>query len=288
MNPGPYNPTNDGPEAKAWECLRRNKAFRSRADRLGKVLTGEFIPGANPDRIPGPSYAPMVREKWLHSIQSGPARLALEFLFPAEQASGFDVETPWPQTPAIFRAGLTSIMEGVMPEVILPPPRELLGRLTSADARLKLAGWFNYARPLMAANQAVSIPAAIRDPQHRKVVIAAILKRVPQPFLKAAPRTQRGSSYLGSDTQWRAFLMAEYYEGMGASRLHARNLVALFLYEKDTYHGLTEPQRLSEQGKAAVKEIAAKYGERVGDYIRAIKEAIGSIYSPRGESSQLS
>ena len=131
-----YNPCSDGLAAKAWECLRRNSAFRGRADRFKKIRSEKNA-----------SEAVLLQQAWLARIQHRLAEVAFSHLFPVDLEKcrllpvRFDVDTTWPKTSCRFRADFSACLKPrvagekidpwappspslyVLPTRIEPPPK---------------------------------------------------------------------------------------------------------------------------------------------------------------------
>ena len=287
MNATLYNPCPDGLPAKAWECLRRNKAFRKRAERFQKLRT---------ERTKLQSV--LTCRTWLHRMQHPLARVALECLFPMDHEKEkwlrvvFTVDTKWPDTPEHFREAFASVLtpldagaeqdpwapptrsQYVLPMRIPPPPKGILGRINSPKGQDELVAWLlQYERLLKEG--AWSIPQTIRDPAHRKAVMAELGKAMPKARLSAGPETQRGSSFLGTEADWDTWLfITALRKKSGLSLLKAEPLASWRRFDPKGYWKCPAGDRPYKVGVPAIHKSV----HHITKSRKAVDEAIKSVY----------
>jgi hypothetical protein len=294
MPPDLYNPCPDGLPAKAWECLRRNKAFRKRSDRLKELRAEETE-----------SNAAHLQRIWLQRVQQPIAHVALSHLFPLDiekdkiLRARFNVDTLWLKTSGAFRAAFASVLTPesagektdpriapplsvyVLPKRISPPPRGIIGRLTSEEGRSELAAWLLLWEPVLKAG-AWSIPQKIRDPAHRNAILDELRKATPIAELPAGPDTKKGSGYLGTEADWDTWLfISDLQTRVGISRLKAEYQAAWRRFDFKSYSDWPEAERLSNSAEYAAESVHERNAHHITRSRQTVDNAIKSIYPRR-------
>lgn len=168
-----YNPWDHGPEAKFWECLRRNQFF---AEAL------QWAQSSHPKSIPSPAYGD-------HGLV---ARIAM-----ANSNVESLLRCRWTELPDQLRLVLTQVL--CMRATVKEVPTNGVANGVSLELRLQH----------MAENHLlVAIPPAF-DKDHQKRMLADLKKRMELRLLNQNEHLHQRGSAFGAKMQWHNFLLVE-------------------------------------------------------------------------------
>lgn len=272
-----YNPCSGGICAKTWECLRRNEKFRAllktQREAEGKERASSW-------------------EMAISREGNQFARIALGYILPTsyrrnrpvEAKPWFDENTPWPRTPKEFRVGLEEILtkSPKSPFVVDKPPFDVIsigGLLDFFPEREGyFHGWIQRAKRTWALYDVIAVPKFIRDTKHRDEILSAVRKIV-RSTKRRDVYLKPGGRFLGSRTDWDAFLVSECWKKLGADTMTARGITACHLYDKEYFVRWSEAEILgSELAKKEATDLYVRRRVQTERYLSAIKSAIDSIY----------
>ncbi len=271
MSGPPYNPCNDGLPAKVWECLRRNSEFRSLLDRERAV----------PQQSRALSW-----EATTGNEQNVFAQAALTYLLPTRSKRTHctrvskpqvDERMAWPQTPPGFRAAIerAASFHWPLPNEVLRPPVEAMGRLTSSAGRAPLLDWLVEANRTWLNYDVIAVPKFVRDTEHRKAIEKDLRQRIRITGRKGRTLTNEGSAF-GTTKEWDVFLFVERRISSGDTKLAARRKAAVEFYGREA--SLSHQFLTAEKAAKIADQIDTKQGTHIANRLAAVERAIADVY----------
>lgn len=275
MNTYLYNPAADGYASKAWECLRRNLAFRTEIDAFRQALRAQQHPKigalAKQDRNLIPAQAFLAVSSQL-AKKGSLLRTGYGELPPKIE------DTAWPELPELLRHCLESAANvdfeplrqlDPMPVDAIGQPL-LYGNPEQQDAFLR---WTKTIPTNSEAYTIVAIPRRVRDTQRRQMCKKALLELLPTASQRAKKLKPTGRA-LGSRTEWAAYLFVEAELGAGKSKLSAWTSAAIQFYGgrlRQIPHGIKAHAR-------EMRRVATQRMPLIEMHVKAIEEAIRKSY----------
>ena len=253
----PFNPCEDGFEAKVWECLRRNVDFKQdfeKAQNQGpQLFLRRFFFHWN--------------EAWAKNV------FARELLC---SPAGWNTSKSWPEIQMQVREKLRAVNR--TREAVRWPKMNLSEWQHAAGSKIKFIGFLLKTERENRPYLNFGIPAFIRDQAHRDRIKAQLDAWIPQPQADARYFKATGRM-LGTKKEWEAYLLNEGWVAKGLSKIRARALVSLEMHEPATFRAYDERFLLSEEGKAVASSVDQQRGSHpVGTRIATIREQIKSVY----------
>lgn len=256
-HPGLYNPCNDGYAAKAWECLRRNEAFKKISANLSAALDADDAKEIYYDAING-------------ALNEG-NRVAFETI---GQGSVWGLERVWPDISAKARRKFEALFEPSEPAIDLYPSfkgAQLKAAIIRADDdRIKYCHDFLI----------LLVPRFVRDTNHRN----ALKKQFDEEILpQAVPnaRLLKGSGrILGGDADWQSYLLYEQWQQLGYGLDKATQLIAWERYGKEKFNFGRTPEKRRKRAEEKLEDELhpSKWVGRVVDQIRVVERSIESVF----------
>ncbi len=319
MNPIGYNPTPDGLAAKAWECLRRNKEFRSNVD-IGFVTgwqNSDPMPEDPPDR-----YEDLV---YLSVTAAEDNNRVAEIVFDcSDEAWGTDVI--WPNLPDQIKSKLSRLFKSPSPQNIYSDFPTFTGGMTAAF-QISPKGYphmfseqsrKNYSESkgldplavleigksmedLLIHHSLVAIPKYVRDGAHHKAVLESLKGLMPKPRHSTRALNPTAGAMMGTESAWVAFLTWEKYKDQVPISSRLSGICYTAVTQPDSFEtgsmsvrelqdlietdpeSLCLPSSLGNEKWKEIDELGSRRGAEVEKrYLDPIKQAIELSY-PRFE-----
>jgi hypothetical protein len=265
----PYNPATHGLPAKAWECLRRNSDFKA------------VIDAARSSREETQEQAHIA---WLEAMLAvnQPAHFLLgRFNEP------FNLAQPWPEFPAQFKAEFERFFSTERKHSFGDDFASFSGGGSLPYVVDSIPEGADIIAPM--GHTSVAIPNHIRDPRHRAAVIRSLIKLVRKPSAGDVRATANNGRVLGTEAEWRSFLLAEQWqESAGFLPGKAANLAAWEIYGGQTFGGSGKARTTAADRFLTENPKSHKRKSKVEEQVRAIETAIHSVYpdfAPFGAAS---
>jgi hypothetical protein len=255
----PYNPALHGLPAKAWECLRRNQEFR------------DVIKAARASREEIPDEVLIA----IYETSTSASKAASFLLHRCGQP--FDLGRPWPDFPLSLKKEFENLFStkrkysfgddfasfsggGSLPYVVdsIPEGADIISPV---------------------GHTLVAIPNHIRDPRHRAAVIQSLSKLVSQPSTRDVRTAANNGRILGSESEWRGFLLVEQWQtSAGFMPGKAANLAAWELYGDAPFGDRAEARAKAAEHFLSEHPKSHKRRSKVLEQVKAIETAIKSVY----------
>lgn len=279
--PTPYNPASDGFTAKAWECLRRNKEFRkdlhlddadSEDDAVDllhifqtRMATHPFFAAIRDPLID-------LSEAWDDSGDPEPAYYYLRSL---------SIHMSWPEIHPITQGGLEDGLGryGAFPIEI--PDRSAIDpddKKYSPDKAEKLLA--DLASNLD-THRAIYVPATVWDRRHKEDILREVAELLGVPLAKDARWLKNRGRALGTEAEWRAFLLVEQWRSRECGKLGptiAANLAAWEIYAGESFgNTCTERKEAAENFRQECHKLH-QHTATIERRVRRVEQAIKSVY----------
>jgi len=268
-----YNPCNDGFEAKAWECYRRNKLFKkqnqSSPSRTNKVIYTNYIK----KMLQGPIECKVPISYW-------PKNPFHKTIFFYEMVDSFNkvsirgskskintdipllnLNQTWSKVDSRIRKGIELALKGPLANKIDYP----ISDKTKTDLCRSEKKYL------------IDLPDFIWDNKHKKEVLKQIADLLPKPKVQIKWRKKTGR-LLGTFSQWAIFLIVEDWLNQKYSMFNAINLAAVEYYSKKNF-GINPSERAANV-RIWLKGLSSKHPSyaKVDKAYRKILAAISSVY----------
>lgn len=264
----PYNPAKDGFPAKAWECLRRNEDFIVDFGSIRQTADDE--------------------ERHYHrlhlecSLEERANSLAV-FAFANEKQ--IDISKSWPELPLGFRSRFEALFRVDRAFDPQDPMANFLGAgsLPYLIDRSKI----HHQIDCPEGYRLVAVPRHIRDHDHRKAITAALEDLIGSPLVTNAQWLKPSGRYLGSEAEWRAFLLIEQWtseRGGGFAKKMAANFAAREIFDSKDFGENQEERSATAFAVRSVDPKLHRYTSIIENRAKAVKKAVNSVYpvfSPR-------
>ncbi len=278
-NPLGYNPAEDGFPAKAWECLRRNKAFyddlnlshaKSEEDALS--LAEDFKAHMQSNSFYRAIYSPLVewswgdpdeKEDWYHLTRC------------------LDLGTAWPKIHPDTR---DLIEDSLSPHEALnfeTPNFEEIDPYKKNFSDAKAKKFLSELANSLETHRLILLPATVWDRQHKGRILAEVSEILGNPMAKDARWLKNSGRALGSEAEWRSFLLVEQWRNPRCGNYGpgmAANLAAWEIYGGEDFG--EEPKVRLGAARAFLKhcEKFQKHAATVEKHVRLIEKAVSSVY----------
>ena len=207
----PYNPAKDGFPAKAWECLRRNEAFYDDYSLSNAHCEEDAIDEAEHFKSHMQShpfynavYAPLVQWSECHDSDDREQRYFLLRSLSLHE-SWHEIHS---ETKGYLEASLARLeaIEIETPEPIDIDPYSEDDFSETVAKKLLSELWEN-----RSTHRPICIPSVVWDRRHKESILAEVSEILGKPLAKDARWLQNNGRVLGSEAEWRAFLLVEQW-----------------------------------------------------------------------------
>ena len=250
---GSYNPAQDGFAAKVWECLRRNSKFRSVIER--------YLSTPESEQHAGSQLFPYSSDYHIAQIGFEVVTFGSEFS-PEHGVNGLP---NWNSLSFHYQERLRDAIE----------PRVPLSEVFWPDEEVNLSEWV---KDRSKRSIFVEIPRHVRDTDHRKAILAAIERLVPEAQVNAKRIKPTGSS-LGSVVEWDCYLKAQQWAELGFTAAGIRcDLVAYEKFGKEDFGDSPGVRKRAALHFRSAKPKQQKHFATVEKHIEKIESSIASVY----------
>jgi hypothetical protein len=301
--PAPYNPASDGFTAKAWECLRRNKAFQSDWARALLDRCDDSVKVWQKIKSPNPNIEELSRylDNPAKPINVFKSRMATHPFYQAVfeplvewsqvepedketchyRARSLDLGMTWPDIHPDTRGYLEN---GLCPYGAFPvatPDRAEIDPYGKDYNPAKAKEFLSNLTTDLDTHRIICVPVTVWDREHKERIISEVADLLGKPLAKDARWLKDNGRTLGSEAEWRAYLLVEQWrEPRGANYGvgMAANLAAWEIYGKEDF-GI-EPQDRIKAAKAFREGCSKthKYTSKVDKQVKLVERAIKSVY----------
>lgn len=275
-----YNPAKDGFPAKAWECLRRSRALRNDVNCVGAEseddaidMAAEFRSKMETHPFYRSVYAPLV--EWPHYGHDGDKE-GLHYF-----SRRLEFEMPWPDIHKETQGWIENSLQPQSASVVETPPADEFHPHSKYYKDVKAKGLLSDLSEWLVTHRVIVLPQVVWDKPHKARLLAEVEKLIGDPLAKDARWMKNTGRLLGSEAEWRAFLLVEQWRNPSAGRYGlgmAANLAAWEIYGGEDFG--TDPQLRV----AAAKDFLGgcgkiqKHAATVERHVRRIEKAIASVY----------
>ena len=267
-----YNPCDDGFEAKAWECLRRNTFFKRNFVSSGSQINTRI----DTDHLKKMQQGISVKipiSFWL----TNPLHQTTRFYLLADNLNKFLItgsnskintyiptlflDQTWPKVDSRIRKDIELALKGRLASKIDYP--------LSDNTKLEI--------DRSGKKYLIDLPNFVWDNKHKKEILKQIADLLPKPKTQIKWRKKTGR-LLGSTSEWAMYLIVEYWLNQKYSMFHAINLAAVEYYSKEKF-GINCSERATVASKW-LKGFSSKHSSyaKVDKAYRKILAAISSVY----------
>lgn len=277
-----YNPAKDGFPAKAWECLRRNQAFWNDVHCVGAESEEDATDMAIELRSQMEThpfyrsvYGPLV--EWPHYGHDGD-REGLFYI-----ARRLDFEMPWPSIHKETQGWIENSLYPQSASIVETPPTGEFDPYSRHYEEAKARGLLSDLSQWLLTHRVIVLPQITWDRPHKDRILAELEKFIGEPLAKDARWLKNTGRVLGTDADWRAYLLFEQWRDdlkRDFSRDLAINLVAQEIYSKgEITFGVGSEQRV-KSAKHDIKGKSSLHAQcyRVRQNVSRIEKAIESVY----------
>ena len=272
-----YNPCKDGFVAKFWECLRRNKEFLDAANYFGAKTEDDAL-----DAIQwikqiseeNPLYDIIFR----HMFLSGEEQLQSRG---EEAIPSLGTLSNWRQLHAKIRIYISDSLERFsafsldVPNLkeINPYPFHESELNKSKFSKDKCGSFFYDLEETLKTHRLIAFPNYVWDKEHEKQLMLEI-KAILGKNMGSVNTLKPNGRSLGSNAEWRAFLLVENWERDGFTFKEACSLAAHEVYGKVDF-GSDPDQRVSK-----AKTFTKKHSQlsKIESGCKRIRSCISSVY----------
>jgi len=272
-----YNPWHDGLPAKAWECLRRNTAFKNNCENIWDVNEDDVAWNPNENHpfhlaafVIASGFDPERPHDEPHSFTLFASRIA---------------DIPWRDLEEKQRTKLSEAIMGHTLDRFAVPEVPMINPIVAhpSYSEVESTAFFFKLDWYQATHELIAVPKFIRDPDHRNSIIAKFAEILGKPRAAKNYRSPRNST-LGTEADWDAYLL--YKEWIAEDYPHgtACSLAAVERYEEPSIRqdfGVDPIKRKQEVKKrlAAPKGLTGiKYKTKIERQVKRIERAIKSVY----------
>lgn len=274
-----YNPASDGLPAKAWECLRRNKAFLSdfslegaASDEDARDMAEEF----RAQMASHPFYAAVfehLRGCVWHDPEDKNDAASIECLF--------DICTPWSKLHSLVQGAIEDAFVRRNTRAVETPPYWELDPRGRRFSRKRSDQFLASIAPQLEGHRLVQIPRTVWDNAHKKALVAQMSELLGKPLAKNTHWLKNSGRTLGTKSQWRAYLLVENWrrEACGGFALRkAASLAAFEIYANDSFGASPEQRRTAASEFLRISPKLHRHASDVEKQFQEIEKAIVSVY----------
>ncbi len=301
--PAPYNPASDGFTAKAWECLRRNKAFQSDWARALLDKCDDSVKVWQKIKSPNPDIEELARylDNPAKPINVFKSRMATHPFYQAiyaplvewsqvepedretchDRARSLDLSMTWPEIHPDTQGYLGNAFSRYDASPVETPNRAEIDPYHKGCSPVATKKFLSDFATNLDTHRAIYVPATVWDRKHKEDILREVSELLGAPLAKDARWLKDNGRALGTKAEWHAFLLIEQWrsrEWGGYGTTKAANLTAWEIFEEEVF-GDTVSQR-KESARAFLSSCTKlhRYTSNVEKRFAQIEHAIKSVY----------
>lgn len=275
----PYNPASDGFAAKAWECLRRNKAFWKDLHLHGATSEDDAVDLLHifQTRMATHPFFAAISDPlmvWSEAWDGGDPEPAYY------RARSLSIHMSWPEIHPDTRGYLENALcrYGAFPvEITDHSEFDPHYKDYSPVAAKKFLSSFVSNLDL---HRAIYVPTTVWDRKHKEDILREVSELLGAPLAKDARWLKNRGRYLGTERLWRAYLLFESWLQRGCDRDLAMRLTAYLMYgtaaAKIALGNAVDPK--AAQAFLQRFKLHHNHHSTVEKFIDGIERAIESVY----------